>query len=368
MAGLRERRVVGYPSARCSACGSERQPVARVLGVCGACLRDGAEPATQRAQAAHARSRAAFGLPPRAPESDGGVECALCANACRIGEAETGFCGLRTVQQGRLVHLAGIPGRGLLDWYRDPLPTNCVAAWVCDGSRQTGKHNLAVFYSSCTADCLFCQNWHYRQVRSGERRAIPAQELADQATRHTYCVCFFGGDPTSQMSHALAAAHALARRGVRVCWETNGMMHPKLLDAALELSLATGGCIKFDLKAFHDPLHRALTGVSNARVLANFARAAQLCSRRREPPLVVASTLLVPGYVDAVEVGALARWVASIDKDLPYSLLAFAPAFEFSDLPFTSVAEAKEAESAALEAGLTRVHLGNRHLLGARLA
>ncbi len=356
--------MVGTSSARCSVCGSAARPVARVLGVCGRCLREGAEPAQTRARAAHARSRAAFRLPPTPPQANGGVNCVLCANACRIGEGERGFCGLRSARQGRLIHLAGTPARGLLHWYRDPLPTNCVAAWVCEGSRQSGRHNLAVFYSSCTADCLFCQNWHYRQTRPREGSTVSAARLADQATHTTYCVCFFGGDPASQMPHALAAAHALARRDVRICWETNGMMHPRLLGAALDLSLATGGCIKFDLKAMSEPLHRSLTGVSNHQVLENFSRAARLAWQRRDPPLVVASTLLVPGYVDSAEVGALARWIAAIDKEIPYSLLAFAPAFEFSDLPSTSLAEARAAERAARQAGLTQVHLGNRHLLG----
>lgn len=142
-------------------------------------------------------------------------------------------------------------------------------------------------------------------------------------------------------------------------------MHPRLLQTAVQLSFDTGGCVKFDLKAFDDSLNRALTGVSNRSVLDNFALAARWASRRPEPPLVVASTLLVPGYVDADQVGSLARFIAAIDRDIPYALLAFAPAFEMADLPCTTLSEALAAESAAREAGLTRVRIGNRHLLGA---
>ncbi|MEW6568894.1 MAG: radical SAM protein [Chloroflexota bacterium] len=313
----------------------------------------------------HARSRSAFGLPEEPPRTPGGRRCTLCANACSIGEGERGFCGLRTVRQGRLVHLAGTPAAGLLHWYRDPLPTNCVADWVCEGSRHVGCHNLAVFYASCTADCLFCQNWHYRRASPEASRRISARELADQANDRTFCVCYFGGDPASQMPHALAASRHLAARGVRICWETNGTMHPRLLQTAVQLSFDTGGCVKFDLKAFDDSLNRALTGVSNRSVLDNFALAARWASRRPEPPLVVASTLLVPGYVDADQVGSLARFIAAIDRDIPYALLAFAPAFEMADLPCTTLSEALAAESAAREAGLTRVRIGNRHLLGA---
>ena len=287
----------------------------------------------------------------------------LCSNECSIGEGERGFCGLRTVHQGRLVHLAGTPQRGLLHWYRDALPTNCVADWVCEGSHHRGYHNLAVFYASCTSNCLFCQNWQFREVSPSSSKTISASELASEANPRTFCVCFFGGDPASQMPHALAASKLLTQRGIRVCWETNGMMHPHLLDAAVRYSLATGGCIKFDLKAFDDEVHLALTGVSNRRALENFARAAQQYGERPEPPLVIASTLLVPGYVDSDQVGKLAQLIASINVKIPYSLLAFAPHFYLPDLPCTSTKHALEAESAARAAGLVNVRIGNRHLL-----
>ena len=280
-----------------------------------------------------------------------------------MGEGERGFCGMRTARGGRLAHLAGTAATGMLEWYRDPLPTNCVADWVCAGSRQIGCHNLAVFYASCTLDCLFCQNWHFREAAPERSRLVSAAELAAAANPRTFCVCFFGGDPASQMPHALVAGRRLAEAGVAVCWETAGTSNPKLLDHAVELSLRTGGCIKFDLKAFDEGLHTALTGASNRRTLENFARAARRFGERPEPPLVVASTLLVPGYVDAEEVRRTARFIAALNPEIPYALLGFAPHFRMSDLPRTSVRHAEEAAAAARSAGLKNVRIGNRHLL-----
>jgi pyruvate formate lyase activating enzyme len=147
-------------------------------------------------------------------------------------------------------------------------------------------------------------------------------------------------------------------------------MHPRFLEKAVELSLLTGGCLKFDLKTFDANLHLALTGSSNQRTLDNFclaARGIRARSRRAEgqelPPLVVASTLLVPGYIDASEVGRIARFIARVDPTIPYALLAFHPHFYVPDLPRTSVRHAQEAEAAARAEGLTRVRIGNRHLL-----
>ena len=349
----------------CGLCGQRSPLISEGPGVCSNCIRDHRRDALRIAGSRHAVSRKPFDLPQRPPDTPDGVPCPLCARGCVLGPGEGGFCGLREGDGRRLHQLAGTPAGGLLEWYRDSLPTNCVADWVCSGSKRRGKHNLAVFYASCTLNCLFCQNWHFRQVAPLRRSLLSSEALAGAANDRTYCVCFFGGDPASQMPHALDAARRLAERGTVVCWETAGTSHPRLLDRALELSLTTGGCVKFDLKAHDEGLHIALTGASNRRTLENFARAAFRARERRQPPLVIASTLLVPGYVEAQEVGRIARFIAEIDPSTPYALLGFAPHFLMDDLPVTSLVQAQAAEAAARDEGLSNVRVGNRHLLAA---
>ncbi|NIM94841.1 MAG: radical SAM protein [Anaerolineales bacterium] len=353
---------------RCGLCGARSRLIASSLGVCLECIRRSPEEALPITAAAHDRARDLFNLPSEAPRAEDGVQCVLCFRECRIPEGGRGFCGMRTVRNRRIIHMAGTPNRGLLHWYRDPLPTNCVADWVCSGHQRYGSHNLAVFYASCTLDCLFCQNWHYRETDptlelQGSIQAISSLDLANTANRRTYCVCFFGGDPASQMPHALATGKYLKERDILVCWETAGTMHPRLLRRALKLSLESGGCIKFDLKAFDEKLHIALTNGSNQRTLQNFAEAASNFSVRPSPPLVIASTLLVPGYVDAKEVSKIAGFIAQFDPDIPYALLAFHPHFVMHDLPRTSKDHAYEALEAAQSEGLRNVHLGNVQLL-----
>jgi len=140
-------------------------------------------------------------------------------------------------------------------------------------------------------------------------------------------------------------------------------MHQKFLDEMVDVSLVSGGCIKFDLKAFDEGIHRALCGVSNQRTLENFKKLAAFAQQRPEPPFLLASTLLVPGYIDEVEVESLAKFVASIDKTIPYSLLAFHPQFYMRDLPTTTKALAIRCMERAKSAGLKFVRIGNVHLL-----
>lgn len=332
--------------------------------------------ARAQAEFAHSRSRQRFGLPASPPRAAQGAGCDRCANACRIAAGSLGYCGVRSNREGQVV---GGDESAAVQWYHDPLPTNCVADWVCPAcgpagyptftdtqGPEYGHANLAVFYEACTFDCLFCQNWHFRQRSlAGGRRSVA--ELASAVTAETRCICYFGGDPTCQVDHALAAAtlarEQYPRRILRICWETNGSMSPPAAEQMAELSLDSGGCVKFDLKAWDDPLHRALCGQSNRRTLENFRRLGQWISRRPDPPLLVASTLMVPGYVDATQVAQIAKFLAGIDPSIPYALLAFHPAFEMGDLPITSRREATDCLAAAQAAGLTRVRIGNIHLL-----
>jgi pyruvate formate lyase activating enzyme len=285
---------------------------------------------------------------------------------------------VRVHREGRLV--GATAGRGNVSWYHDPLPTNCVADWVCPGGSgagypqyahcpgpERGYSNLAVFYQACSFDCLFCQNWHYRRLAANESE-VDASDLAQAVDDRTSCICYFGGDPSPQLPHALRASRlALGRnegRILRICWETNGSMHPALLRQAADMSLETGGCIKFDLKAWNEGPHIALCGVSNRRTLENFAMLAEYIGKRPSPPFLIASTLLIPGYIDREEMEGIAGFISSLDPDIPYSLLAFHPRFMMNDLPPTSRRHAQECLEVARAQGLRNVRLGNLHLLG----
>lgn len=364
------------PQGVCLNCGEPQEVISRVLRVCLDCLRLDFERVAARVEAVHRQTREVFGLPPSPPRSETGTRCNFCINECRIPDGQPGYCAVRFNRSGRIV---GGKEQANVDWYYDPLPTNCVADWVCPGGTgagyptfayrpgpEFGYKNLAVFYNACTFNCLFCQNWHYRLRALGQKQ-LSSVSLADKIDEQTACICYFGGDPTPQLKHALDTSRlALERRPgkiLRICWETNGAMHPALLRQMAELSLVSGGCIKFDLKAWSEGVHRALCGTSAQRTRENFAWLAHLTRERPEPPLLVASTLLVPGYVDAEEVRQIAEFIAGLNPDIPYTLLAFHPHFYMQDLPTTSRSHARECFEAAKAAGLKRVRIGNLHLL-----
>lgn len=370
-----------HPSdATCKVCGRTGGDISRALGVCSDCIIEDTRAAREALEAARREAREGYSTPAVPPRTDGGATCRICANNCRMGPGEIGFCGLRENTAGKVHSRAGTARRGIFTAYHDALPTNCVADWVCPGcgnagypefsyspGAEKGYKNLAVFLAACSFDCLFCQNWTFRENTEALEPLGTPRRLADMVDDTTSCICFFGGDPSPQMPFALAAAglalRKFPRRILRICWETNGSENPGLLKRAVELSLETGGCVKFDVKAYDERLHRALTGASNRRTLENLALAVELTRSRPEPPPVIASTLMVPGYVGPPEVGSIAGYLASLDPAIPYSLLAFHPDYLMDDMGTTSGKWVKECVTAAAGAGVENVKVGNIHLL-----
>ena len=58
-----------------------------------------------------------------------------------MAENEIGYCGLRRNNNGRIVGVSSTTGK--LSWYHDPLPTNCVADWVCPAGTGAGYPKFA---------------------------------------------------------------------------------------------------------------------------------------------------------------------------------------------------------------------------------
>lgn len=362
----------------CRHCEKTAQTISDVIGFCADCIRHHFSEVWPEIARVHARSRTAYGLPTEPPRDERGRTCPLCHHGCQIPEGGIGFCGLRHVRHGKLG--GGRPHEGKLSYYHDPLPTNCVADFVCpagtgcgypryaysDGP-EYGFKNLAVFYHACSFNCLYCQNYHFKEATFASGK-LHARELASAADESTSCICYFGGDPGPHILHALKASKTAMKKNpdriLRICWETNGALQEPYLSMMAAVSLKSGGCIKFDLKAWDEGLHRALCGVSNQKTLHNFKELSKWIQDRPDPPFLIASTLLVPGYIDEQEVDAIARYMSSLDPGIPYSLLGFYPCFYLQDLPRTSRKHAMRCQETAKNAGLRRVRIGNVHLLG----
>lgn len=357
--------------AKCRICNRTGNNVAGTLELCRSCILEHPHEAINISNEAHARSRIPYHLPISMPKEPNGLQCNICTNECRIPNTKLGYCG---VQENHGGHFRGISSfEAKFFKSLEPIPGNCTAGWICPGGSnsgfpdyshsegpETGYRALRVFYHTCSFNCLFCKSWHFRD-ETLKRLSFSRKELLSKVKEKTACISFHGGDPGPYAEFSLKTAQMVRKKRdgkiLRICWEINGAMSRKYLDQVIDLSMESGGVIKYDLKALDENLHIALTGVSNSPTLENFQILGSRFDERGDVPVCVASTPMIPGYVEAEEIRKIAGFIASVNPNIPYTLLAFKPEHYMKDLPPTSRELAIKCLDSAKEAGLTKVRV-----------
>jgi len=365
--------------AKCLLCGNISNTISNSIGVCIECIRSKPDEVVPIIMQKHASARTVYNLPPKPPKGRG-LKCTICANECTLEDGEQGFCGIRRNVRGRLVSLS-TPKKAPLHYYLDPHVTNCCSAWFCPAGTgsgypkyacksgpEYGYYNLAIFFYGCNFDCLFCQNWSHKEISTSSQ--VTVEELLSVTLKNDKitCWCFFGGSPEPHLPFAINASRKVLEsikegRVMRICFEWNGCGNEHLVKRCGEVAFISGGNIKFDLKAFDPTLSLALSGVKNDRAYKNFSMLFnEFYKERKELPVLTATTLLVPGYVDENEVENIAKFISEHDENIPYSLLIFHPEYMMRDLTITPISQVRKCVAAAKK-HLKNVNLGNVHLL-----
>jgi pyruvate formate lyase activating enzyme len=130
-----------------------------------------------------------------------------------------------------------------------------------------------------------------------------------------------GGEPLLQGEFTAALLSCCAQEGIHTAIETSAIFHWE----DLEYLLAFTDLVMMDIKHMDDNKHRAATGVSNQRILAN----ARKLSQTNKP--ILFHTPVIPGVNDSPEeIGAIAAFVRSLlelrrwaypDQPAPISLV-----------------------------------------------
>ncbi|MHA2035204.1 MAG: radical SAM protein [Promethearchaeota archaeon] len=375
----------------CRFCGKKDGTISEVLQVCRKCILEGEwSKVKSHILTVHEQVRSLVGLPkepPKAERPNIKLKCNYCINKCSLSEDDVSYCGLRNIQKENKGDLPfPSKSRGYIHGYIDPNPTNCCNAWFCpagtsvgfprfsnyDGP-EIGTYSYAAFLYGCSFDCLFCQNSSHKQF--SKKNLVDVEILANQIVnnKNISCICYFGGTPEAQLPFSINLSNIIlgkikkknSNRKFRVCWEWNGSGNQNLIEKCMQIAIETGGNIKFDLKTFHEKLNIALCGVSNERTLENFKFLADKYydTRNKDMPEMSACTLLVPGYTTSEEVELIAKFISSINKNIPYSLLIFHGDYQMRDLRVTPRNQVLECLEVAKKY-LKRVNIGNKFLLG----
>jgi pyruvate formate lyase activating enzyme len=133
-------------------------------------------------------------------------------------------------------------------------------------------------------------------------------------------IFFSGGEPTIHLPYIEKIVDE-ARKiepTTKVNYDTNGYMTEESLKRVL--SFATS--ITYDLKAYHNEVHLALTGTPSAPILRN----AEYIGKYAKDRLWEYRIVVIP-KINENEIKPLTDFIAAIDPFLPVSFLAFRPNF-----------------------------------------
>jgi pyruvate formate lyase activating enzyme len=281
------------------------------------------------------------------PAADGVVHCRLCAHRCVIRPGKRGVCAVRENRDGRLVTL--VYGE-VVAAHDDPIEKKPLFH-VLPGSRA-----LSVATPGCNFRCGFCQNWQISQApREGgggisgepfppEAVVRAALDLGCRSVSYTYT------EPTIFFEYAYETARLARAAGLLNSFVTNGYMTAEALEAIRPYLDAAN----VDLKAFDDGTYKKVCGARLEPVLETIR------GLKAAGVWVEVTTLVVPGLNDGeTELEAIARFIASVDLEIPWHVSRFHPDFEYTQAPATPVATLRAAAAAGRRAGLAHIYVGN---------
>ncbi|MDY6952340.1 MAG: radical SAM protein [Thermodesulfobacteriota bacterium] len=265
-------------------------------------------------------------------------KCELCEHRCRVNrlQGETGVCRVSMpVVSSAHLHMAPPP-------------------------------SYTVFMAGCNFKCLQCQSWttsqypdsgyHQRGYEDPETLAEECLQSLDAFAARLIGaerISFSGGEPTIHLPYVEKVVEEARQRDsdTKVNVDTNGYMTEQSLEKVL--SFATS--ITYDLKAYHDEVHLALTGASSKPVLRN----AELIGRYARDQLWEYRIVVIPELTED-EVKPLTDFIAGIDPSLPVCFLAFRPNFVLQSHPGAKTRLMQGCVQMAKASGLKSVYWSGR--------
>jgi len=192
--------------------------------------------------------------------------------------------------------------------------------------------SYTVFLAGCNFKCLNCQNWkiaHFPDTGKSILGSIAPKKLAKDSHEAINSprgrsigadrIFFSGGSPTPSLPYIEKVVEEAGDIGeVKVNYDTNGFMTTDSLKRIINFC----DSITFDIKAYHDETHKALTGAPVGPVLRN----AEYIAKNARDKLWEFRVLVIPGISNG-EIRPLSKFLSEIDPTLPLNFLAFRPNF-----------------------------------------
>jgi pyruvate formate lyase activating enzyme len=282
---------------------------------------------------------------------DNEIECQLCPRACRLGDKERGYCGVRENQDGTYYTLV----------YGKPCSVNVDPIEKKPFFHVLpGTAALSIATAGCNVNCKFCQNWEISQVRAEQVAAmdLPPEKVAALASANNCpSIAYTYTEPVvfyEYMYDTALAGRQLGRRNLVV---TGGHINPAPLAELLQVVDA----VKVDLKSFSPDFYKSYVRGELQPVLETIKAVA------KSGCWLELVYLVIPTLNDRPEeIRKMSRWVAAeVGPDVPLHFSRFHPMYLIKNLPPTPLSTLEEARQAALGEGIHYVYIGNAPSLNA---
>jgi pyruvate formate lyase activating enzyme len=273
------------------------------------------------------------------------VRCVACGHRCLIGDGRRGICKVRFNQGGEL-----------------RVPFGYVAGVQCDPVEKKpffhvhpGCDALTFGMMGCDFHCSYCQNWVTSQALRDEAslapvRSVTADQLVRAAGQHgARLVVSSYNEPLITAEWSVSVFQKATTEGFLCAFVSNGNATPE----ALEFVRPWIAAYKIDLKSFNDQRYRTLGGT-----LEHVTNAVRMVYQRGIWLEVL--TLVVPGFNDdESELRALARFIVSIDRNIPWHVTAFHKDYKMTEANDTTGRDLIRAAEIGAAEGLNFVYAGN---------
>jgi pyruvate formate lyase activating enzyme len=278
------------------------------------------------------------------------VHCYLCAHHCRIAEEKFGFCGVRQNIAGTLYTYAY---GELAAAHIDPIEKKPLYHFL------PGSSSYSIATIGCNFRCGFCQNWQisqasFRQSQAGSfasKEEFSPEEIVKTALENNCeSISYTYTEPTIFFEYALETAKIAKANNLRNIFVTNGYMTKECLEMIKKYLDAAN----VDLKFFNNDSYKRVCGASLQPVLDSIKLMHDFGI------WVEVTTLVVPEENDyQEELNGIARFIAGIDKNIPWHISRFHPDYKFTGHGATSLETLKKAEAFGRKAGLNYIYVGN---------
>lgn len=279
-------------------------------------------------------------------ESGGKVRCRLCNHRCVIEDGKAGVCQVRANRGGVLYSL--VYGKIIAENV-DPIEKKPLF------HVEPGSRSYSIATCGCNFKCLHCQNHEISQLPRDEGKIagweVSPEEIVRKA-KASGCtsISYTYTEPTIFFEYALDVARLARNQGLLNVFVTNGYMTEEALDTFHPYLDAAN----VDLKAATDTFYRRICGARIDPVKASIRKMRSL------GVWVEVTTLVIPGLNDDPEdLRAIAQFLASLGKEIPWHVSAFHPTYRMTDRPRTPVATLRQAREIGLSEGLKYVYCGN---------